>query len=238
MAPPRDPAALRGRRLLAAIAAAACLLSTTALVGGTNTVSAATSATPAAVVKCRTALCPTPTPTPTPTPIDSPTPNCIFSPDFCPPSPSPSPVVIVVSPVAPDPSPSPTVPSYLTGINPSPTPTQQTTDSISSPVPLVGGFVDQLPTPSAAGNSASPNDLAPHSSGLQLPFLVVGALLILGAIGSLIYAIAPRNKAVFDTPRRAAPAPPVRFTSYGPEGPGSNIVTGPQGPRPRPKGRR
>ena len=216
------------------MAAVACLLSASALTGGTlasPTPSSAANALLACKVRC-------PTPAPTLVPSDSPSSTCFFGPDFCPPSPSPSPVLVVVSPVPPDPSPSHTIPSYLQGLNPSPTPTQQTTDSISAAVPLAGGFVDQLPAPAAAAETASPNDLAPHSSGVPLPFLAAGALLILAAVGSLLYAIAPRNKPIFDATRRPAPASPVRFTPYGPEGPGANILSGPKTLRPGPRGRK
>jgi hypothetical protein len=116
------------------------------------------------------------------------------------------------------------------GINPTPSPTPNTTDSISSPVPLGGGFVDQLPTPSGAATQASAGDIAPHSSGLPLPFLAVGGLLILAAIGSLIYAIVPRGKPAFEPTRRASTSSPVMFTPYGPDIPGANILKGPKPP--------
>lgn len=216
------------------MAAVACLLSASALTGGTLASPTPSSAANAPLV-CKPLGCP-----PTPVPSASPSSTCFFGPDFCPPSPSPSPspspVLVVVSPVPPDPSPSHTIPSYLQGLNPSPTPTQQTTDSISSAVPLAGGFVDQLPTPSAAAETASPNDLAPHSSGVPLPFLAAGALLILAAVGSLLYAITPRNKPIFDATPRPAAASPVRFTPYGPEGPAANILSGPKTPRSGPRG--
>ena len=216
----REPAAQRGRRLLAALCAAACLMSATSLVSGVRSAHAADNPP----FPCRSS-CPTTSPT------DSPTPVC-FYPELCPPSPSPTPDVIVVSPVPADPSPSPSTPSYLVGINPTPSPTPATTDSISSPVPVGGGFVDQLPTPTAAPTVANANDLAPHSSGLPLPFIAVGALLILGAVGSLLYAVVPRNKPIFESARRTGPTSPVMFTPYGPDAPGSNILRAPQGPRP------
>ena len=203
------------------------------LVGGAVGARAAASPNP---LPCRPGHCP-----PSPTPTDSPSAVCFYGPDFCPPSPSPTPDVIVVSPVAPDPSPSPSTPSYLVGINPTPTPTPTTTDSISSPVPVGGGFVDQLPTPSPTA-SISANDLAPHSSGLPLPFVAVGVLLILGAIGSLLYAVVPRNKPVFETARRTASTSPVMFTPYGPDSPGTSILGAanppPPAPRPGPKKKR
>ena len=203
------------------------MLSATSLVNGALGASAATNPDPAPIIPCKH-NCPA-----SPAPTDSPTAVCFYGPDFCPPSPSPTPDVIVVSPVPPDPSPSPSTPSYLVGINPTPTPTPQTTDSISSPVPVGGGFVDQLPSPSATAN-ISANDLAPHSSGLPLPFLAVGVLLILGAIGSLLYAVVPRNKPIFETARRTASTSPVMFTPYGPDTPGTNILGGPPPPRPGP----
>ncbi len=134
--------------------------------------------------------------------------------------------------MTPDPSPVPATPAYLVGTAPSPTQAADGSSVISSPVPVGGGFVDQLPTPSQAAVGPT-GDLAPHQGGLPLPFLAVGALLILGAVGSLIYAIAPGEKPIFN---RSAPtsASPVMFTPYGPDTPGTNIRSGGQAPRPGP----
>ena len=191
------------------MAAAACLLSATTFVG--QSLAAQANSGTSAVLTAR----PRPGPSPTPTPTDTPTPDVCLFPPFCPPSPSPSPTVIEVSPVPPDPIPTPTVPSYLKGLPPTPSPTPDvtdgTTDSGSSPLPVVGGFVDQPPTTGDSGGpttGASTTDLAPRSSALPLQLLAVGALLILGAIGSVIYAVAPRHKPIFDAPRRSqAPRP-------------------------------
>ena len=103
-------------------------------------------------------------------------------------------------------------------------------------MPLGGGFIDQLPTPSS--DAAAPTGtLAPHQSALPLPFLAVGALLILGAVGSLIYAVAPRDKKVFDAARQRPVRSPVTFTPYGPDASGGNVQGGSDkpGPRPRPR---
>ena len=59
---------------------------------------------------------------------------------------------------------------------------------------------------SGPGNGASTSDLASGSSGPPLPMLAAGALLLLGAIGSIMYALAPRNKPIFDAAHRP-PAP-------------------------------
>ena len=236
MAPTSATSALRGRRLLAAVLASVSLVAAVSTLQ-TPPVRAADPAAPVAKA--------THTPTPTPiidiSPTPSPTANCDFfstDPACLPPSPSPSPSVIVVSPVPDSPSPSPTTPSYLQGSEPSPSP--RIGDTVSSPVPLGGGFVDQLPTPSS-GPAAPAGTLAPHQSGLPLPFLAVGALLILGAVGSLIYAVAPHDRKVFADPRRRTPASPVMFTPYGPDTPGTNILSGGKaakpGPTPRPRQR-
>lgn len=168
------------------------------------------------------------------TPSPSPTPSCgpDFNPDLCP---SPTPSVVVVSPVAPDPTPAPSTPSYLVGTATSPTPSQDGTNTVSSPAPLGGGFVDQLPTPSQQATIGTTSDLVPHQGGLPLPFLAVGALLVLGAAASLLYAVAPRQKNVF---AREGPGarPGVLLTPQGPEAPGSNLLSG--GPPPRPGPRR
>ena len=51
-----------------------------------------------------------------------------------------------------------------------------------------------------------------RAQGLPPLGLVAGLLLVLGAIGSVMYALAPRNKPIFDAARRPpAPRP-------GPEG--------------------
>ena len=167
------------------------------------------------------------TPVATPTFSLSPTPNC--SPDS-PDCPSPTPSEVVVSPVAPDASASPTTQPYLQGTLPSPSPSPQT-DTTSSAVPLGGGFVDQLPTPSSDATNVPTGSLAPHQSGLPLPFIAIGAVLILAAAGSLIYALAPRRHTPLRAPR-AKPTSPVMFTPYGPDsGPGTNLLTG-KPPRP------
>lgn len=233
MAPSSATSARRGRRLLAAILASVSLVAAVSTLR-TAPARAADPNAPAA----KATHSPTASPIIELSPTPSPTPTCDFfstDPACLPPSPSPSPSVIVVSPVPDTPSPTPTTPSYLQGAEPTPSP--RIGDTVSSPVPLGGGFVDQLPTPSS-GPPAPTGSLAPHQSGLPLPFLAVGALLILGALGSLIYAVAPRDRNVFAAPRRRTPASPVMFTPYGPDTPGTNILsggkTGTPGTPPRP----
>ncbi|MFN2463916.1 MAG: hypothetical protein ABR573_08465 [Candidatus Dormibacteria bacterium] len=223
MEPTSATSARQGRRLLAIVLAVLSLLAAAATFG-----SATGSAAPPDPAASRSpgpgasGLLPTPTPTPTPTPSCDPT----TDPFACgSPTPSPTPTVVVVSPVPDSPSPAPTTPSYLQGAETSPSP--HIGETVSSPVPLGGGFVDQLPTPTSAP-VAPGGSLAPHQSGLPLPFLAVGAVLILGAIGSLIYAVAPRDKNVFAA-RPAAPTSPVAFTPYGPDAPTSSILK-PPGP--------
>ncbi|MEA2684774.1 MAG: hypothetical protein QOK05_3102 [Chloroflexota bacterium] len=227
MAPTPISDSQRGRRLLAAAIAIASLLAAFATLLSGPVVARADNgqSNPPGPIK--------PSPTRTILPTESPTPVCDgeVSYYYCP---SPSPSVVVVSPVAPDPSPSNATPSYLIGTAPSPSPTPDGTTTVSSPVPLGGGFVDQLPTPSQQASAAPTSDLAPHQSGLPLPFLAVGALLILGAVGSLIYAIAPREKKVF-AQRPAHTTSPVYFTPYGPDSPGTNLLSTGQGPRPGPE---
>ncbi|MDQ6748889.1 MAG: hypothetical protein M3010_12390, partial [Candidatus Dormibacteraeota bacterium] len=183
---------------MAVVAATAALLAAAStLLGATATGHADDRANPQpAASPCpHGRLCSTPSPTDTPSPSSSPTPSdCTIFPEFCP---SPSPSAVVVSPVAPDPTQTPTTPSYLQGVGPSPTQSADGSTVVSSPVPLGGGFVDQLPTPSQQASTGPTGDLAPHQSGLPLPLIAVGVLLILGAVGSLIYAIAPREKPVF-----------------------------------------
>lgn len=225
MAPTTKPAGRRARRLLATAVAAASLITAISVVGGSLAASADQAGPAPGPLKK-----PTPSPTATESPTATPT-GCYFGFDC----PSPSPTPLTVSPVPADsPMPSPSEP-YLQGTNPTPSPSPSGVDVISSPVPVGGGFVDQLPTPSGGASQVPTNDLAPHSSGLPLPFLAVGAFLILGALGSLIYAVAPRNKPIFPEARRPAPASPVLFTPYGPETPGSNILSGPQSPQPGPR---
>jgi hypothetical protein len=216
----------RGRRILAAVISIAALLAalSTLMSGATPARAASGSQGNASPVKSSNP----PSPSPTTTRSPAPTPSCSFrfNPDFCP---SPTPSVVVVSPVAPDPSPSLSTPSYLIGIAPSPSPSRDGTSTVSSPVPLGGGFVDQQPTPSQQASVAPSADLAPHQSGLPLAFLAVGALLVMGAAGSLLYAIAPREKKVFVRERAAPSASPVYFTPYGPDAAGTNLP-GPQEP--------
>jgi hypothetical protein len=168
-------------------------------------------------------------PNPTPALSPRPTPICGagFNPDLCP---SPTTSEVVVSPVAPDPPATPPTASYLVGTAPSPTPAR-VGNSGSSPVPLGGGFVDQVPTPSQQATSAPASDLVPRQSGLPLAFVAVGALLILGALGSLIYAVAPRQKNVFVRDRPPGRSP-VLLTPHGPDAPSSNVLSSGQTPRP------
>jgi hypothetical protein len=236
MAAKTASATQRGRRLLAVIAATVALLAAASmLLGGAVTGRAADDQSnpgPIASPPCKR-NCTSPQPT---DPLTSPTPtDCFFFPDACA---TPTPPVLVVSPVPSDPSPSPSIPAYLKGVGPSPTQNADGSSVISSPVPLGGGFVDQLPTPSQQAAAASAADLAPHQSGVPLPFVAVGVLLILGAVGSLLYAIAPREKPVFSRARPGAGTSPVLFTPYGPDAPGAagtNLLTGGQPPRPGPK---
>ncbi|GAC1332587.1 MAG: hypothetical protein NVSMB17_11860 [Candidatus Dormibacteria bacterium] len=233
MPPPSASSALLGRRLLAAllgglslVAAGATLTTPPARAAdpGPPTIQASATASPPFAFFAS----PSPSPTPSPTcDLFGDQANCTL------PSPSPSPSVIVVSPVPDPPSPPPTTPSYLVGAEPPPSP--KTGESVSSPVPLGGGFVDQLPSPSEAVNVPT-GTLSPHQSSLPLPFLAVGALLILGAIGSLIYAVAPRDKKVFSGPKRPVSSP-VTFTPYGPDAPGTNILSS-HNPDPGPPKRR
>lgn len=220
----------RGRRILAAVISIAALLAafSTLMSGATPARAASGSQGNAPPVQPSTS---SPSPTRNPHP---PTASCGFdnNPDFCP---SPTPSVVVVSPVAPDPSPSLSTPSYLIGTAPSPSPSQDGTSVASSPAPLGGGFVDQLPTPSQQASVAPSADLAPHQGGLPLPFLAVGTLLILGVAGSLIYAIAPREKKVFVRERAAPSTSPVYFTPYGPDSAGTNLLSGGQASRPGPR---
>jgi hypothetical protein len=220
MAPTSEPSARRGRRMLAALTGVAASLAAAATLMTPPTSAAEPPTGPIGRSARPTDLF---TPTPTPSPCDA------FSYDPACATPTPSPTYVVVSPVPFSPSPAPTTPSYLQGTEPSPSP--HTGDTVSSPVPLGGGFVDQLPTPST-GPSVPVGGLAPHQAGLPLPFLVVGALLILGAVGSLIYALAPREKNVFAGPRGGSTASPVLFTPYGPDTPGTSILSAPQPPRP------
>jgi hypothetical protein len=235
MAATSASATQRGRRLLAVIAATVALLAATSmLLGGAMTGRAADNQpNPAPLASPCKRDCTPPPPT---YPAASPTPtDCFFFPDACA---SPTPSVLVVSPVPADPSPSPSTPSYLKGLGPSPTQNADGSSVISSPVPLGGGFVDQLPTPSEQATAASAADLTPHQGGVPLPFVAVGVLLILGAVGSLIYAIAPRQKPVFTRTRPGAGTSAVLFTPYGPDAPGAagtNLLTGGQPPRPGPK---
>ena len=191
------------------MAAAACLISATAFVGWSSAAQAdpGTGAIPAARPPH------TPAPAPTPAATGTPTPDICLFPPFCPGSPGSTPAVLEVSPVPPDPIPTPTTPSYLQGLSPAPSASAQGSDSGSSPLPVAGGFVVQPPTSgSGPGNGSPSGDLAPRSSGPPLPLLAGGALLVLGAIGSVMYALAPRNKPIFDAARRPpAPRP-------GPEG--------------------
>ena len=214
--------ARRGRRLLAAI------LGTLALAAATATLSPAPTraAEPARPTATASSIFRSPRPTDSPTPTASPTCDP-FSSDGC--APSPSPTIAEISPLPDSPTPSPTIPSYLQGGDP--TPSAKIGETVSSPVPLGGGFQDQLPSPTT-GTTVPTGTLQPHSNGLPVPFLAVGALLILGAVGSLIYAVAPREKNVFATPR-SRPASPVMFTPYGPDAPGTNILSGVKNP---PKG--
>ncbi|MFN2464845.1 MAG: hypothetical protein ABR598_01110 [Candidatus Dormibacteria bacterium] len=237
MPPTSARATQRGRRLFAAVAATAALFAATSTLLGGSTVGRAfnqgsPNANPPAPCNPSRQICVSPAPSSSPTPTPTPTPapsDCQYFPEFCP---SPSPSIVVVTPVTPDPTPTATIPSYLQGFGPSPTQDANGATVISSPVPLGGGFVDQLPTPSQQPRGAA-GDLAPHQSGLPLPFLAVGLLLILGAVGSLIYAIAPREKDVFTRAEPRDRTSPVLFTPYGPDTPGSgtNLLTGGQPPR-------
>ena len=212
MAMTSPPGATRGRRLIAAFSISAtvavpCVLAMPAHVGQAANAS------------------PFRSPGPEPSLTASPTPNCF--PYDCP---SPSPSDVVVSPVAPDVTPSPSPQPYHQGTLPSPSPSGPS-DTAASPVPLGGGFLDELPTPSSAATNAPTSALAPHQGGLPLPFLAVGALLILGAIGSLIYALAPRSRSPFATARVSRASSPVMFTPYGPDAsPGTTILSRPPGP--------
>ncbi len=145
-------------------------------------------------------------------PTHDPSPSPCLSNDFfsnC--SPSPSPEIIVISPVPLDP-PSPAVtPSYLLGI-PSPSVDPGVNDG-GTPIPLVGGFND-LPSPGPL-SVASDNG---GGGGLPGPLVLLGVLLLLGALGSVLFAIAPKGERFPEPPVHDAPE--FLFTPYGPDQPG------------------
>lgn len=145
-------------------------------------------------------------------PPHNPSPTACLSNDFfssC--SPSPTPEIIVISPVPLD-SPSPDVtPSYLLGI-PSPSVDPGVNDG-GTPIPLVGGFND-LPSPGPL-SVASDNG---GGGGLPGPLVLLGVLLLLGAAGSVLFAIAPRGERFPEQPVHDAPE--FLFTPYGPDQPG------------------
>jgi hypothetical protein len=146
-----------------------------------------------------------PTHNPSPTPCLS---NYFFS--NC--SPSPTPEIIVISPVPLD-SPSPDVtPSYLLGI-PSPSVDPGVNDG-GTPIPLVGGFND-LPSPGPL-SVASDNG---GGGGLPGPLVLLGVLLLLGAAGSVLFAIAPKGERFPEQPGHDAPE--FLFTPFGPDQPGA-----------------
>lgn len=160
---------------------------------------AASASSPAAKVKpvCTPAgqECPSPTP-------------CLSNDFFSNCSPSPSPEIIVISPVPLD-SPSPDVtPSYLLGI-PSPSVDPGVNDG-GTPIPLVGGFND-LPSPGPL-SVASDNG---GGGGLPGPLVLLGVLLLLGAAGSVLFAIAPKGERFPEQPVHDAPE--LLFTPHGPD---------------------
>jgi hypothetical protein len=223
MAPKSARDSQRGRRIVAAVISIAALLAAVSTLMTGTVPARADSPGPGNAPPLKKS----PAPIPTLTPLC----GTEVNPDRCP---SVSPSEVVVSPVAPDPIQSAATPAYLIGTAPSPTPVQDGTNTVSSPVPLGGGFIDPLPTPSPQATTAPASDLLPHQAGLPLPFLAVGTLLILGAAGSLLYAVAPRQKKVFvrDRPQGDSPA---LFTPYSPNAPSSNILSSAQPPRPGPQ---
>jgi len=173
--------------------------------------------------------CPTPQ-TPTPTPCFSPDPSTLVE---C--SPSSSPEIIVISPVPQD-SPSPYVtPSYLVGI-PSPS-VDPGVDTGGTPIPLAGGFND-LPSP---GPVTAVSDTGNGGGGIPGPLALIGWLLLVGAAGSVLFAIAPRGERFPEPP--AHDTHQVLFTPYGADSPELMVMdhgtdtrpwSGGRGPKPSP----
>jgi hypothetical protein len=140
---------------------------------------------------------------------------------------SPSPEIVVISPVPLDPAPPPGTPSYLIGTLTSPSPSPPA-DTGGSPVPLGGGFND-LPTPNpAAATSSSGNS---GGGGLPLPLLLAGFLILAGAAGAVLYAVAPGG----DRFPEKIPGAPLGLRPYRADGSELNLIDSPVGPPPRPR---
>jgi hypothetical protein len=175
-----------------------------------------------------------PPPPPPPTcligcpPTQNPSPSPCFSNDFftdC--SPSPSPAIIVISPVPLDLPSRAVTPSYLIGI-PSPS-VDPGVDTGGTPIPLGGGFKD-LPSPAPV---AAVPDTGNGGGGGPGPWLLIGLLLLVGAVGSVLWAIAPKGERFPEQPAREAPG--LVFTPYGADSPELMVMD--QGPEPSPQSR-
>jgi hypothetical protein len=146
--------------------------------------------------------------------------------------PSSSPEIVVISPVPLD-SPSPAVtPSYLIGI---PSPSVDPGVTGGTPIPLGGGFND-LPSP---GPVSAVSDNGSGGGGFPGPLMLIGMLLLVGAVGSILWAIAPKGERFPEQPSGGAPS--VVFTPSGPENPelmvmdqGSDQPSSTRTRRPRP----
>ncbi len=182
------------------------------------------SATTGAAAVNAAATCGRRHPCPSPNNDPTPTPSCnLGNFPFTDCSPSPSPEIIVISPVPLD-SPSPAVtPSYLLGL-----PVDPGLADAGTPIPLAGGF-NNLPSPGPL-SVASDNG---GGGGIPGPLVLLGVLLLVGAAGYVLFAIAPKGKRFPEQPVHNAPG--FLFTPYGPDS--SELMVMDHGPEPSPRSR-